>query len=326
MREHVYLYDTIASNRRRIALGVFVFFAVIFVEALVVAVIAVGGEAFEWRPFLMVFGAASGATLLFLPLLAIWAYYRGKEAILKLFRVETPSQGDAKKLRSALAGVCMAAGAGEPETMVISTSGVNAISLARGYKDGLILVTRGAVENLSRDELEALLAHEVYHIVSRDTWMWMLGLGLSAFLPLVFFTYLGMVSKGLDRYRLLHTEYAVRLIFLITICFIAIWFILAAFWIPLWFVYFIVVLPRNRDYLADAQAVLFTRNPDAVLSVVAKADIMRSDPIKWGTVYVNHMFFNQPLEPPRTFTRWITDLFDTHPAAEKRMERIRSMG
>jgi len=326
MRERVYLYDAIASNRRRIALGVFVFFAVIFIEALIVAIIVAQSQAFAWKPFLTVLIVAFGATLVLLPLLALWAYYQGKQVILKLFWTPLPSQHDIKKLRLALGGACIAAGAEEPEIQVIGTRGVNAISLAKGYKEGLILVTRGAVENLGREELEALLAHEIYHIEAHDTWMWILGLGISALLPLTASTYLSGLNMVLDEGKLIYAEFYMRYVFLISIVFVITWVALAVFWIPLWVVYFILVLPRNRDYLADAEAVLLTRNPEALISAIKKSDIMRSDPIIWGNVFINHMYFNQPLEPPRTFTRWITDLFNTHPPAEKRAERIRSMG
>ncbi|MGZ5494697.1 MAG: hypothetical protein ACXWHG_13920, partial [Thermoanaerobaculia bacterium] len=56
----------------------------------------------------------------------------------------------------------VAAGVSPPEVMVIDMDGINAISLARGYEDGLILITPQAVLELDRVELEALLAHEVY--------------------------------------------------------------------------------------------------------------------------------------------------------------------
>jgi heat shock protein HtpX len=329
MRERVYLYDAIASNRRRIALGVFVFFAVIFIEGLIVAFIVAKSQAFDLKPLLIALIVAFGATLFILPLLALWAFYRGKQTMLKLFLTLSPSDYDERKLRSALGGVSLAAGVEEPEVQVISTRGVNAISMARGEREGLILVTKGAVENLDREELEALLAHEIYHIESHDTWMWILGLAVSAFLPLLFSAYLSGLGTILDEEKIINAvfaEFYMRYILLISIVFIVTWIALAVFWIPLWITYFILALPRNRDYLADAHAVLLTRNPEAVLSVIKMSDIMRSDPITWGTTFVNHMFFNQPLEPPRTFTRWITDLFNTHPPAEKRAERIHSMG
>lgn len=325
MRERVYLYDAIASNRRRIALGTFVFFAVIFVEALIVSALATWGRTPGWKHFLAAMAVASGATLFLLPLLALWAYYRGKQTILKLFWTPLPSRYEIEKLRSALEGVCSAAGVEEPEIQVIATSGVNAVSLARGYKEGLILVTRGAVENLDRGELEALLAHEVHHIISHDTWMWILGLGISALLPLIASAFLCGLNMAMDEDKLIYTEFYMRYVIIASFVFVITWISLAVIWIPLWVAYFTLVLPGNRDYLADAEALLLIRNPQALISAIEKADIMRSDPVRWGALFINHMFFHQPLEPPRTFTRFITDLLNTHPPAEERVSRIRSM-
>ncbi len=331
MRERIYLYDAIASNRRRIALGVFVFFFVILLESLAVAAIATRNQAFAWRPFFSAAAIALGATIFLFPLLACWAYYRGKKAILKLFWTVPLSERDARKLRHALANVCIAAGAEEPDILVIANNGVNAISLARGYREGLILVTRGAAENLDRDELEALLAHEAYHIMSHDTWMWILGLGVSAFLPLTFSAYMSVAGKLVDvERRPVFTYLFLRQFGLhyLAVCvfFVIAWIMLAAFWIPLWVAYFAFVLPGNRDFLADSQALLITRNPEAVTAALKKADIMRSDPIRGDNVFVNHMFFNQPLRPPGSFTGWVIAHLRTHPSMEERLERIASMG
>lgn len=330
MRKRIYLYDAITSNRRRIALGAFVFFVVVLLESLAVAAIATREQVFAWRPFMLVSAVAFGATMVLFPLLTCWAYFRGKRTILKLFWTVPLSEQDERKLRHALVNVCIAAGAEEPDILVIANNGVNAISLARGYKEGLILVTRGAVENLDRDELEALFAHEIYHIMAHDTWMWMLGLGVSAFLPLTFSAYWSGVGNLVDVERrptftnLFLQEFGLH--FLVAcISFMIAWVMLAVFWIPLWVAYFALVLPRNRDFLADSQALLFTRDPDAVISALKKSDIMRSDPIRGDNVFVNHMFFNQPLRPPGSFTGWIIEHLHTHPRVEERLERIESM-
>ncbi|GEM_PF-2765207 len=330
MRERVYLYDAIASNRRRIALGVFVFFTVILLESLAVAAIVTRGQVFAWKPFLLSSAVALGVTLVLFPLLACWAYFKGKQAILRLFLTAPLSEQDERKLRHALVNVCIAAGAEEPDILVIANNGVNAISLARGYQEGLILVSRGAVENLNRDELEALFAHEVYHIMSHDTWIWMLGLGVSAFLPLAFSAYWSGAGKLVDvEERPVFTNLFLRefgLHFLVVcVSFVIVWVILAVFWIPLWAAYFAFVLPGNRDFLADSQALLITRNPEAVVSALKKSDIMRSDPIRGDNVFVNHMFFNQPLKPPGSITGWLIQHLHTHPCIENRLECIASM-
>ena len=329
MRERVYLYDAIASNRRRIALGVFVFFLVILAESLIVAAIINRNQDFAWRPFMLALVAALSATAIIFPLLACWAYYKGKKTIVKPFWTVPLSEQNARKLRHALSNVCIAAGMDEPEVQVIANHGVNAISLVCKSTEGLILVTRGAAENLNREEMEALLAHEVCHIAAQDTWMWMLGLGVSAFLPLIFSAYWSVIGKLVTREGLPVTSVhgAESMFYLLVICvlFVIAWVLLAVFWIPLWVTYFALVLPRNRDFLADSNALLVTRNPDAMITALKMSDIMRSDPIRGESIFVNHMFFNQPLKAPGSFTGWLTEHLRTHPTIEERLERLSSM-
>jgi heat shock protein HtpX len=327
LQERVYLYDAIASNRRRIALGVFVFFLVILAESLIIATLVSVNRVFAWRPFVLAFVAALAATAILFPLLACWARYRGKKTILRSFQTVALYKPDARNLRRALSNVCIAAGVDEPEIQVIDNDGINAISLANGQTEGLILVSRGAAENLDREEMEALLAHEICHIMAQDTWMWILGLGVSALLPLSLATYLRRVDQVVDGDKVNVTDMFLRpfYVFFLLPLFLIIWVVLAVFWIPLWITYFTLVLPRNRDFLADSNALLITRNPDALVSALQMSDIMRSDPITGDSVFVNHMFFNQPLKPPGSFTRWLTKQFRTHPTVEERLERLRSM-
>ncbi len=246
MRERIFVLDAIRSNRRRIILGVFVFFLVILAELTAISLISFVGQPFELTRFLYVLLIALGITAVLSPLFALWAYRRGKKEVLKLFRTTSLNGTDWRKLNLAVENVSIATGSDRPEVKVVDLGGVNALSLARGNKDTLVLVTRGAVENLDRRELEALIAHEVYHVMSHDTWLWLLGLGMGK-------TKMIEMIGG-------------ELVMLLLMLYIAFYCALAVLWIPLWLAFYLLVLPRNRDVLADAQAVMITRDPEAVAS------------------------------------------------------------
>jgi Zn-dependent protease with chaperone function len=148
-------------------------------------------------------------------------------------------------------------------------------------------------------------------------------MAIGALLPILFaliFTAMLEASVGFDSARGKVSHAAVYIAY-----FLVFWVFLAILWLPLWLAFQFLVLPRNRDYLADAQAVLFTRNPEAVARVIEQADIMRSEPIQWGAFTINHMFFNQPLEPPHTLTRFTADLLNAHPPAASRVSRVQSL-
>lgn len=318
-----FVLDAIRSNRRRIALGVVVFFLVILAELLAISFIAFSGHPFELERFLYTLLIALGITAVLVPAFAAWAYFWGKDAVLKLFWTMPLAEADQRKLDTALESVSIATGLEKPELVVMDLGGVNAISLAHGYRDGLILVTRGAAENLDRRELEALLAHELYHISSRDTWLWMLGLGMSAFLPFVLARSIEAVRDHGDKLDWLMDLRGVLLLGLLYAFF---YVCLAVFWIPLWLAFYLLVLPRNRDELADAQTVMTIRDPEAVASLLRKADIMRSEGLRHGGLFINHMFFHQPLEPARGLDRMIYELLDRHPDMRERQSLIETMG
>ena len=101
--------------------------------------------------------------------------------------------------------------------------------------------------------------------------------------------------------------------------------VLSAFWLPLWMCFYWLVLPESRDALADAQAVMITRNPEALLGVLEKAEITRSRHLRYGGLFINHMFFCQPLPPDDHRTRWTIDFFDTHVPLPERIETVRRM-
>jgi heat shock protein HtpX len=102
--------------------------------------------------------------------------------------------------------------------------------------------------------------------------------------------------------------------------------VLAVFWVPLLVAFFLLVLPRDREYLADAQAVLLTRYPESVVSLLEKAEESRSRGLKHGGFFINHMLFNQPQKKLVGFSSVPADLFDIHPPESARITRVEAMG
>ncbi len=115
------------------------------------------------------------------------------------------------------------------------------------------------------------------------------------------------------------------LVMLLLMLYIAFYCALAVLWIPLWLAFYMLVLPRNRDVLADAQAVMITRDPEAVASLLRKAGIKRSGRPRRGSFFISHMFFNQPLKPQGRIKKMVYGLFDRHPKMEERVALIEAM-
>jgi len=103
---------------------------------------------------------------------ALWfviAYFAHQSLIRMATGAKGVSRAEAPKLYNALETLCISRGLPMPALQIIETPALNAY--ASGLREGqyVVAVTRGLVETLSDDELEAVLAHELTHIRNRDT-------------------------------------------------------------------------------------------------------------------------------------------------------------
>ena len=79
-----------------------------------------------------------------------------------------------------------------------------------------------------------------------------------------------------------------------------------------------IAISRKREFLADATAIEFTRNPDGLISALIK---ISSDPneLKNASKSTAHMYISSPFRSNKT------NLFSTHPATEDRIEALRNI-
>ena len=191
-------------------------------------------------------------------------------------------------------------------------SGINAFAAGLGLKDAAICVSRGAVDGLTRDQLQGVVAHEFSHILNGDM---RLNMRLLVILHgMVFFGELGRdfassrtswwvdstKSKGSSRGSLVLLGLGLIIIG----------------WLGVLLGNMIkAAISRQREFLADASAVQFTRNPDGIgdaLKVIggARQQGYIGHP---GSQEASHLFFSQ-------VTRG--SLWATHPPLERRIRQI----
>lgn len=334
MQERIFVLDAIRSNRRRIILGVLVFILVILLELTAITFIAQIGKPFNWMRFLYSALLVCGIALLLVPALYFIAFQASRKAIIRWYGLVKILPEETVRLDNAFEGVCIGAGIERPEIAVIDMSGINAISLVRGCKKDLVLVTGQAVRELSDAELEALLAHEAWHIASGDTRLWLFAFALTSLLPFVLTGFLRFRSAVMEHEKdgeiksmedFLLEPFDKDDMLALTIFFFITYVALAIIWAPLLVSFYLLVLPRDREYLADAQAVMLTRNPEAVSSLLKKAGKKRSRRLRHGGVYINHMFFNHQMTRVVGTSGIVDGLFDIHPPENQRIVRVTAM-
>ncbi|HEX4534829.1 MAG TPA: M48 family metallopeptidase [Rhizomicrobium sp.] len=215
------------------------------------------------------------------------------------------------QLYNILENLCISRGLQVPKLYIVDTDAMNAYASGIDDKSYAITVTSGLLQQLNSDELEAVLAHELTHIMERDTRLLIVTIvfvGMISFLTQLLWRSMQVASFA----RVRGKGAGVALIFmLIAAIAFAIGYLLA---LVLRF-----AISRRREYQADAGSVDMTKNPDALISALLK--ISRNPDVPHVPSEVRQMFIENP--PSRLN---LGGLFATHPPIEKRIAVLEALG
>jgi Zn-dependent protease with chaperone function len=208
--------------------------------------------------------------------------------------------------------MAIASGLKRPQAMVLARDGrINAFAAGWDADDSVVAVTQGALDHLTREELQGLVAHEFSHIVEGDTRLNMRLVGMVFGLEMLY--RLGQTLSQPDEHdrRLAAALLGFGL--------------MGAGWLG-WLAGHALqsAVSRQREYLADARAVQWTRSRDGLGGVLRKAMSQRSDALASRALgsQVQHMLLISEHEDK------VADWLDSHPTLEQRVRRIygRAMG
>ncbi len=218
------------------------------------------------------------------------------------------SRKEAPELYNLLENLCVSRGITMPALNIIETPALNAFASGLTDKSYKVTVTRGLLETLDKDELEAVLAHELTHIMNRDVRLLIIAVifvGVFSFFGELVFRNIfraGVRVGGHTRSRNGDSRGGGILI-LIAIAMIVVAYLLA-----------LVIrfsLSQKREYLADAGSVDLTRNPDAMISALKKIS---------GRAQVDAP--NDVQQMMVENTQPFAGVFATHPPIEKRIAAL----
>jgi Zn-dependent protease with chaperone function len=196
-----------------------------------------------------------------------------------------------------------------PVYLMEKEKGINAFAAGFRPDDAVIGITRGSLETLNRDELQGVVAHEFSHILNGDMW---LDLKLVGFLHgILLIALIGRsILRGSSRSRNSKNSGGAALLglALVLLGYIGVLFgklIKSA-------------VSRQREYLADASAVQFTRNPYGLAGALKKIGGLAAGSLvdHNKAEEISHMFFSNGLK-----ASWI-GLFSTHPPLADRIIRL----
>ena len=101
--------------------------------------------------------------------LSLVGYLAGDAIVLRLSRAREVSAQDEPRFHNIVEGLALTAGIPKPRVFVVDDAAPNAFATGRDPAHAAVAVTRGMLEAMNRVELEAVLAHELSHVKSRDT-------------------------------------------------------------------------------------------------------------------------------------------------------------
>ncbi|MCL1875797.1 MAG: M48 family metallopeptidase [Synergistaceae bacterium] len=246
--------------------------------------------------------------LVALPWIA-FSYCKGSAMILRMANARAVTFEENRELFRLVENTAVMAGLPTPKIYFIADDSMNAFATGREPEIASIALTKGIVEKLDKDELQAVIAHELAHIGNRDTRLMMLtvaGIGC--------FTFFGeMILHGGKKGRKINMRISILFVIghicLIFGCVVA----------PI----LRLALSRLREYQADATAAIITRNPDALARALYK--ISKNPQVE--AFDSSSLFGNICIVDPtkkRSFS-FMSKLYATHPPIEDRIAVLRKM-
>jgi heat shock protein HtpX len=333
MDDAVDLFSQQQSNRARSRLLIVGFIAFF-------AWLGFGGDWILWQATL---GAEPGAYRHVIPWIgialtlgatsaAIVAWKRGPERVLwstNAYEVIDPVNDDERRLVNVVEEMAIASGVPKPRVWIVPDEDPNAFATGRDPAQSHVAVTAGLLTQLDRDELQAVVAHEMGHVKNLDVRLMTLLAALVGAVALVG-DFTSRMMRGGTRVHGASLGGGRRsgggkkggnpLLIVVLVVWILSWLLA-----PLVTRLLALGVSRKREYLADAMSAQFTRNPAALANALHKIEHAAAPTrsMKRGSA---HLCIADPLGRRLTNQEGMfAELFGTHPPMAIRVAKLKAM-
>jgi len=246
--------------------------------------------------------------LIYLPL----AYFSGDSIVLSATKAKPVTKKGYPHLYHTVEGLAIAAGIPTPKAYVIDDTSLNAFATGRDPKHASIVVTKGLLEKLNRQELEGVVAHEMAHIKNYDVRLMLFAaVFVGAIILLSDIMFRGMLFGGARGNNREGGGNAIVIVIAIVLAILA----------PLIAQLVKLSISRKREYAADASGALLTRYPPGLASALRKIS-GDTKPLASASKATAHLFISSPFKKKRT---WWTNMWSTHPPIDDRIRRLEQM-
>jgi heat shock protein HtpX len=326
MSEAYGLYSHIQTNRYRSAILIAGLFLLVYLLVFAFT-LAFNGFAIGDEPLAYIFDEALSQFVWLIPwatlATGLWVLigYRFHQGMIdRSTGAKDVSREEEPRLYNLLENLCISRGITMPKLQIIETDVMNAYASGMNEKQYRIAITRGLMNALDDQELEAVLGHELTHIRNGDVKIMVVAVIIAGVVTFVGeMVFRGLFDSGGRGIR--STTWRSSggsssgggkdkggggmIAILIAVVIIAI----------AWFLSLVIrfALSRSREYLADAGAVELTKNPDAMISALRKIEGKSEMPS------VPSGIMEMCIENKRNT---VADLFSSHPSVQRRVDKL----
>jgi heat shock protein HtpX len=258
------------------------------------------------------FGVASTGLVPLVVLISVggtwWSYYASDRIVLTMTGARVIEEQDAPQLYNIVHEVVIASGMPMPKVAIVEDDAPNAFATGRDPEHAVIAFTTGILRVMDREQLQGVAAHEMAHVANRDTLVSAVAATTAGAIALMS----DMVARilwfggGRDRDRNANPIALVGVLIVVILAPIAAMLLRSA-------------ISRNRESLADATGVQFTRNPAGLRRALEQLE-KDSTVVRQRSTSVAHVWIESPLDS--SFT---SKMFATHPPLSERIATLKAL-
>lgn len=246
------------------------------------------------------------------PIILVWALisFLFHRQIIFTFTGAMPiTRKEYPEIYNIVENLCISRGLPVPNIWILEDDSLNAFAVGRNVKKSWIVFSRWIINKLNKQELEAVAAHELTHIINKD---WLLMVTIIVFIWAIAAIWEILVRSVSKSSSNRNSKWDWKAIILII-------------WLALLFLWYIVLplvqlaVSRKREYLADAWSVAITHDKLSMISALQKISqdsVIES--IKKDSI--SALCINNPFPKAKWITNWFHEFFSTHPTIENRVE------
>lgn len=248
----------------------------------------------------------TGSFLLVAGIIDFIAYFFSDKIVLRISRAKPLSKEQAPELYEIISRLCAKANIPFPKLYLMDDNTMNAFATGRNYKHSAVAVTKGLLQKMNPDEVEAVLAHELSHIRNYDMRTMAIVAILVSSISIIADLYWS--SRFVNKAQEKDSSGALAIIGAV----LSIFAPLSAFFIQM-------AISRKREFAADAGSAGLTEKPRALASALHKISMDIRLP-RHFSVSTAPLYFSSP-----STDSWIDKLFSTHPPVHERIKILENI-